>query len=141
MQHKRLVIDANILIRAVLGTRVQGLIFGAVDQVAFYIAAANYDEAEHYLAQLAPTRGLEDIIWCNVLEGVMSAIQLVGEPELESMKQGALARIGGRDADDWPALAAALLLACPVWTEDKDFFGSGVATWTTETVHLYLVEA
>jgi len=47
-------------------------------------------------------------------------------------EQAALARVGERDADDWPALACALLLGCPVWTEDADFFGTGVATWTTD---------
>ena len=49
-----------------------------------------------------------------------------------------LARISERDADDWPALACALVLRCPVWTEDADFFGTGVATWTTSRVRLYL---
>jgi hypothetical protein len=51
---------------------------------------------------------------------------------------GVAALIGERDADDWPALACALLLDCPVWTEDADFFGTGVATWTTSRVKLYL---
>ncbi|WP_255719473.1 PIN domain-containing protein [Roseateles cellulosilyticus] len=55
-----------------------------------------------------------------------------------SFEQRALSRIGERDADDWPALACALMLGCPVWTEDADFFGTGVATWTTSRVKLYL---
>jgi hypothetical protein len=25
-----------------------------------------------------------------------------------------------------------------VWTEDQDFFGSGVATWSTNNIELYL---
>jgi predicted nucleic acid-binding protein len=54
------------------------------------------------------------------------------------MERPALARIGDRDPDDWPALACALALDCPVWTEDADFFGTGVATWTTSRVELYL---
>ncbi len=137
MQHKRLVLDANILIRAVLGTKVQTLIFNAVEHVAFYIAAPNFDEARHYLAHMASARGIHEDVWRDALDGVMKAIQLVAESELEGLKDAALVRIGQRDADDWPALAAALLLDCPVWTEDKDFFGSGVATWTSTTVHLY----
>jgi len=28
-------------------------------------------------------------------------------------------------------------LSCPVWTEDADFFGTGVATWTTDRIALY----
>jgi len=50
-------------------------------------------------------------------------------------------RIARRDEDDWPILAAALALDCPIWTEDTDFFGCGVATWTTDRVELYLAEA
>ena len=50
-----------------------------------------------------------------------------------------LRRITVRDADDWPVLACAMTLGCPVWTEDADFFGTGVATWTTDRIALYFV--
>jgi predicted nucleic acid-binding protein len=42
------------------------------------------------------------------------------------------------DPDDWPIVAAALLLDLPIWTEDQDFFGSGIAIWTTDRVEIYL---
>jgi hypothetical protein len=42
---------------------------------------------------------------------------------------------------DWPILATALALQYPIWTEDMDFFGCGVATWTTDRVDLYLADA
>jgi len=45
-----------------------------------------------------------------------------------------------RDVEDWPILATALLFNCPIWTEDKDFFGVGVATWTTANIRFYLTE-
>jgi len=54
------------------------------------------------------------------------------------MQQQALQRIAVRDADDWPVLACAMTLGCPVWTEDSDFFGTGVATWTSDRIALYL---
>jgi hypothetical protein len=47
----------------------------------------------------------------------------------------------------WPSRATgndrllhfgASLLDFPIWTEDQDFFGSGVATWITDRVELYL---
>lgn len=38
-------------------------------------------------------------------------------------RTNALARIGSRDPDDWEVLAAALVLGCPIWTEDQDFSG------------------
>ena len=49
---------------------------------------------------------------------------------LDRFKDMAISRIHMRDMDDWPVVSAALLLNCPIWTEDKDFFGTGVPTWT-----------
>lgn len=57
------------------------------------------------------------------------------------MRQPALRRIEMRDADDWPVLACAMVLGWPIWTEDADFFGTGVATWTTDRIALYLGDA
>ena len=47
-------------------------------------------------------------------------------------------RMESRDPDDWPVLASALALGCPIWTEGTDFFDCGVATWTTDRIELYL---
>jgi hypothetical protein len=30
------------------------------------------------------------------------------------------------------------MLDLPIWTEDQDLFGSGVPTWTTDHVEVYL---
>lgn len=49
-------------------------------------------------------------------------------------------RLQKRDEEDWPVLATALALECPIWTEDADFFGAGLATWTTDRVELLLRE-
>jgi predicted nucleic acid-binding protein len=138
MQHKRLVIDANILIRAVFGQRVRELMAESSEQVAFYMAEANFDEACHYIALLASQRGIDEAIWRAALDTAMTAIQLVGQAELATVETEARARIARRDERDWPALAAALLMNCPIWTEDQDFFGTGVPTWTTATVDIYL---
>lgn len=138
MQHKRLVIDANILIGGVFGQRVRELIAASSEQVAFYVAEDNVDEARSYLAQLAPRRGVPEAVWQASFDTLMSAIQIVGKEELTLVEADARARIGHRDERDWPGLAAALLMNCPIWTEDNDFFGTGVPTWTTTTVEIYL---
>ena len=137
---KRLVLDANILIRAVLGARVRSLIEAHCERVAFFVASESLGEAEKYLGEIAAERGIATAIWREALAGVMATVQTIPLGGLESAEVEAKARIGVRDPDDWPTLAAALLLKCPVWTEDRDFFGSGVATWTTATVERYLRE-
>jgi hypothetical protein len=42
---RRIVIDANILLRAVLGIRVRELIERYCDSTAFYVAESNVEEA------------------------------------------------------------------------------------------------
>ena len=45
MQDRRIVIDANILIRAMLGVRVRELIERYCETTAFYVAEVNVEEA------------------------------------------------------------------------------------------------
>jgi predicted nucleic acid-binding protein len=136
VERKRLVVDANILIRGCLGVRVRTLIANYADRVDFFVAEANLAEAADYIADLANEKNLDEAVCTEALISLMRVVQLVENRVLESARDEALARI--RDADDWPALALGLQLECAIWTEDKDFFGTGIATWTTRTVERYL---
>lgn len=138
MQSKRIIVDANILIRAVLGVRVRELIERFCESTAFYVAESNVEEAMQYLSELAPRRGIREDIWREAFAVIMGAVQIIPQVELAAAESEARARIGRRDPEDWPAVAAAVQFDCPVWTEDEDFFGSGVATWTTSTIEIYL---
>ena len=75
----------------------------------------------------------------TVLDTLESIVRPLDLDLYAGLQQQALQRIALRDADDWPVLACAMTIGCPVWTEDADFFGTGVATWTTDRVELYLV--
>jgi predicted nucleic acid-binding protein len=75
------------------------------------------------------------------LTALVTIGQLVRTIEFETyapMEALARQRLARRDEDDWQILAAALAVVCPIWTEDADFFGCGVATWTTDRIELYL---
>jgi predicted nucleic acid-binding protein len=67
-------------------------------------------------------------------------VELIGSDVYGEFENEARERLGRRDPDDWPILASALALRCPIWTEDTDFFGCGVATWTSDRVKVYLRE-
>jgi predicted nucleic acid-binding protein len=43
-----------------------------------------------------------------------------------------------KNPEDCPIVASALLLSAPIWTEDQDFFGTGIATWTSNRIELFL---
>ncbi len=68
-------------------------------------------------------------------------LERVGDEVYGDFEAEARERLEMRDQDDWPILATALALGCPIWTEDSDFFGCGVATWTSNRVQVFLREA
>lgn len=138
MSRKVVALDANILIRAVLGQRVRRILEAHVDDISFFIPETAYAEAEEHLAALAIKRGGDPDKALAVLRavaefGTIAGLELYGAFEAEARK-----RLGARDPDDWPVLATALALGCPIWTEDTDFFGCGVATWTSGSIDIFV---
>jgi predicted nucleic acid-binding protein len=138
MSGKAIVLDANILIRAVLGRRVRELIFDNAASIKFFAPDTAYTDARKYLPMLLKKRGVDPTVAMLVLDRLEGVVQCIDADLYEGMQQQALQRIAVRDADDWPVLACAMTLGCPVWTEDADFFGTGVATWTSDRIALYL---
>jgi predicted nucleic acid-binding protein len=88
--------------------------------------------------QISARRGFDPSAGLSVLEESGRVVEPVYRSLYEDFENLARERVLTRDPDDWPIVAAALLLDFPIWTEDQDFFGSGVATWTTDRVELYL---
>jgi len=137
-KQKCLVLDANILIRAVLGQKVRSLIIQYAGQVHFYAPDVCYQDAQKYLPILMKKRKLPVDCPLAVLTALVKFVEVVDKSLYEGFENSARQRMSTRDIDDWPVLALALTLNCPIWTEDADFFGSGVATWTTDRVYLFL---
>lgn len=135
---KGLVLDANILLRAVFGSRVRQLLETYEDVDGFYSPDVCFEEAQEYIPDVAKRRRVDSSLAVSVLEQVRGMVVAVDRSLYESHEKLARERIQRRDPDDWPVVAVALLLDVPVWTEDQDFFGSGIPTWTTDRVELYL---
>ena len=74
----------------------------------------------------------------SVLNSLMNLINVLDTSMYSLYEEESKQRIAVRDINDWLIVATALLLDCPIWTEDNDFFGSGIATWTSDRVNLYL---
>ena len=136
-QAKRVVLDANILVRAVFGVRVRSLLEQYEDFVGFYTPDVCLDDARRYLPLISAARGLDVAAGLSVLDQLILLVEVVDRSLYEEYESSARERMI-RDVADWPVVATSLLLDCPVWTEDQDFFGSGIATWTTNRIELYL---
>lgn len=136
-----LVLDANILIRAVLGSRVLALLRKYAGQVELLAPDTAFEEAREKLPEILERRNVPGAPAMAILDQLIDLVQSVETETYQSFEHLARQRIARRDEDDWPVLAVALALDCAIWTEDADFFGCGVATWTTDRVELYLATA
>lgn len=137
------VLDANILIRFAIGRQVPRLLATYAATVDFLAPDTAFVEAKRNLPTILRARGLPGVgeaATLAALDAAADIITAVPASSYEPMRAAALARIGPRDPDDWPVLACALLLNCPIWTEDRDFFGVGVPIWTTARVEVYFTD-
>lgn len=135
---KQIVLDANILLRAVFGVRVRSLLEMYEDSVSFYAPDICFADARKYIPSISEKRRIDPGPGILVLDHLSRLVEVVDRSLYEEYEASARERMISRDEDDWPIVAAALLLKCPVWTEDRDFFGSGISIWTSETIELYL---
>jgi predicted nucleic acid-binding protein len=127
--HKGLVLDANILVRAVFGVRVRQILETYEDATAFYSPDACFSEAKGYIPDLAKRRRVDSQLAQSMLEHISRIVEPVDKSLYESHEKLARERIEHRDPRDWPVISVAMLLDIPIWTEDQDFFWK----W-----HLYL---
>jgi predicted nucleic acid-binding protein len=134
-----IVLDANILIRAVMGRRVRQLLeaYAGLD-VRFCAPDIAYSDAEKYLPALLRKRGRPDADVPAALEYLKHLVEPMDREFYGIFEQQARERLRGRDEEDWPVLATALALSCAIWTEDTDFFGTGIAVWTTSRIEIFL---
>jgi predicted nucleic acid-binding protein len=110
-----LVLDANILIRAVLGRRVRQLLDAYAGRgLRFYAPDGAYADAEKYLPALLRKRGKSDADLAATLEDLRLLVEPVNRDAYEHLEAEARERLRGRDEDDWPILATALSLSCAI---------------------------
>ena len=139
----RLVVDANILVGELLRARGRELI--ADKRLELFLAAKVWEEAQHELRKrvdiIAEQKNLSEEIATAILAVATTSAEqrltVSDEIEYSHFKQEALARIP-RDPDDWHSVALALTRETDIWTQDKDFLGCGVGTWTSETLRARL---
>jgi predicted nucleic acid-binding protein len=90
------------------------------------------------ISPLLRKRGKSDADVSTSLRYLQHLVELVDRESYGAFEDEARQRLRGRDESDWPVLATALALSYPIWTEDADFFGTGIAVWTTSRVEIFL---
>src|SRR3954469_11046912 len=118
---KRIVLDANILIRGILGERVPQLLAQYSAQVQFFTASVCYQDVRKHLPAILEKRGLPPEPFLAAVDALANVVIPLEEEIYASYKTEATQRIQQRDLQDWPLIALSLTLNCPLWTEDIDF--------------------
>ena len=137
MSNRILILDANILIRAVLGSKVRNLLIEFSQSVEFFTPDVCLEDAQKYLPILFEKRSLPAEPALKVLSNLQCLLKIIDKSLYQEQAMEAQQRIKNRDFHDWPIVATALTFNAPIWTEDQDFFGSGLPTWTTDRIHIF----
>jgi predicted nucleic acid-binding protein len=142
----RLVVDTSVLIGELLRARGRQRLHD--ERLDLFLPQQMWAETRLHVprrvAAFAHARGLAsglaDELTRQCLVTVVRNTVIVASAVYSALEDEARAR-SQRDPDDWPVVACALALSAGVWTNDNDFLGTGVATWTTETLQLWLDRA
>jgi predicted nucleic acid-binding protein len=131
-----LTVDANILVGELL--RERGRTLFALPRLRILIAEYTWSEAQTYLPQRVREMRIEDesrshALLSAALATAATTTRRVPERLYRQHETEAWDRIP-RDPDDGHTVAVALRYGTAIWTQDNDFLGCGIATWTTGTL-------
>lgn len=139
----RLVVDTSVLVGELLRTSGRDRL--GDDRLELFLPERMWDETKVEIPRrvraFARRRALEeavaDKLTARCIEAVEANVVVLEEAVYSAIEEEARAR-SMRDPDDWLVVASALALAAGVWTNDSDFLGTGVPTWTTATLDGWL---
>jgi predicted nucleic acid-binding protein len=127
-----LVLDANILVRLIVGRRA-AIEFAEAQRrgIAFSTTSHQLEESRKVLVKVFGLQSEEAIIelW-NALAGVT----LLEDDTVSAAQDDARVRLHRRAQPDWPVLAAAISTGAGIWSDDRDFFGVGVPVWSSTNI-------
>lgn len=138
MSAKALVIDANILIRGVLGTRTRRILELYANRLPPSCPQRPSRKPRSIWPRSPPNAATNPEAALRLLRTLAALTEVLQDDTYMGHREEAVELLSKRDPEDWPVLAAALAIGCPIWSEDADFFGCGVAVWTSDRVERYL---
>lgn len=124
----KLVVDANPIISALLGGTALRIFWSSVFK-ELVTTEFTVHEVLSYLPLLAEKVSVPEEILRLTVE--LLPLTICGKAFYQGRLAEAEKRIGGRDPKDVDLLALALKLRCPIWSNDRDFEGTGVTLFST----------
>ena len=127
-----ILLDANILVSAIIGVQTKRVLAAAIERgVTLGIPEPQILES---LLVLTEKLGLSAEKTQVALEAITAVVTPLGREFYGAKEEAARQRLHARAQSDWPVLAAALTINGGIWSHDRDFFGTGVAVWSSRNL-------
>jgi len=94
--------------------RVRTLLLEHQQSVSFYSPQICFEQARRNVPEIAAHRGVDSASIIRLLEELESLVETVDEADYSAHEATARTRMASRDITDWPIVATALLLDCPI---------------------------
>ena len=141
----QIAIDASVLVGELLRKRGRWML--QHESLVLYATEKVWDETKHEISKRTKAITEKNLMTEDQQQRLCEAAIYLGSEvldivpfvQLQEYLAEAAIRIP-RDPLDMPTVALALLTGADIWTQDNNFLGCGVATWTTETLYLQLQE-
>lgn len=139
----RLVVDTSVLVGELLRASGRGRL--GDERLELYLPEQMWGETRIELPRritaFVRRRGLDHSLGDDLVTATLAAVEanvaILDEAIYAALEDEARAR-SLRDQRDWPVVATALAVSAGIWTNDNDFLGTGVPTWTTQTLQSWL---
>lgn len=123
----RLILDANIMLSALLGRSFPLLLQMVERGIHLFAPEPQLAEVRKELGRRPKTN--PDWVAAQLARLETVVIRLPAE-FFEAHEEKARSRLDERGQPDWPVVAASFETAAGIWSHDKDFFGSGTPVWS-----------
>ena len=129
-----LIVDANVLLGAVLGESLTLLSDIAAEGSVLLVPLPTMRETQLIAADKKRVPASDAYARLKRIETMVTAL----EPQhYENREVQARERLSENGQKDWPLLAASLALEAPIWSNDKHLWGTGVAVWRTRNIRYW----
>ncbi len=131
----RLVVDANIMASALLGTSFVLLL--RLFESGVMLMAPVHQIAETWTVVVRESGQSPE--WTDIqMRRLLTVIRPIGPALFNRYEHLARLRLHERGQPDWPVIAAAMATDADVWSHDRDFTGSGAPVWSTRVLRRQL---
>lgn len=127
----RLVVDANIMASALLGSSFVLLL--QLFENGVMLMAPVHQIAETWIV-VARESGQSPEWTDTQMQRLLTVVRPLGPALFNRYEHSARLRLHARGQPDWPVIAAAMATDADVWSHDKDFVGSGAPVWSTRVL-------